>query len=321
MDFMSKDIDAFIEYCGITATGRTLYKIKNKIEKVSNFYKGKLDNLKLEDLHRFLSDLNKRDFAPSTKNDTIKAFKRFLKWKYKDWNTRFDELKDFKTDSNDQRKLDKSDLLTPDEMRIIFGGEENIKYKTLLLLFQETACRPEEILKLKWKDIDVKKEEIKLHSSKTDKTRYIPVRDTIPHLKRYKEECFVETPKANDRVFEISASALQSHLDYLEKKLKFSKHLYPYLWRHTVLSKMIRKLSPKVYENFAGHSLETGMKIYAHLDTDDLKDELKQKIWKIEEITEERTKVIDKIIKDVQEMKEKIAQIQAGNYNVNAKTN
>ena len=67
--------------------------------------------------------------------------------------------------------------------------------------------------------------------------------------------------------------------------LEFQKHLYPYLWRHSVLTNMIKKLSPKVYEQFAGHSLETGMQIYAHLDTDDLKEELYSKIYQIKELT------------------------------------
>jgi len=33
---------------------------------------------------------------------------------------------------------------------------------------------------------------------------------------------------------------------------------------------------------FAGHSLETGMKIYAHLDNDDLRQELNEKVYHLE---------------------------------------
>lgn len=293
---MSKgDIEKFIDYCGITATGRTLYKLENKLKQISKFYKNNLDNLTLEDLHKFLSYLNKRSIAPSTKNDFIKTFKRFLKWKYKDWSKRFDDLKDFKLNGNAQRRLDKSDLLSTDEMKLIINATDSMKYKTLLLLLQETACRPEEILKLQWKDVDFNKEEIKLHSSKTDKTRYIPVKNSIAHLNRYKKECFYETPRADEKVFDITASALQSKLDNIEKKLKFSKHLYPYLWRHSVLSKMIKTLSPKVYEMYSGHSLETGMKVYAHLDTQDLKDELLEKVYGIEELTTEQKQEIKKL--------------------------
>ncbi len=295
---MSKsDIKDFLEYCGISATESTLKKISHKIVYIDKYFKGKLSNLTLKDVHRFLSHLNKQKYATSTKNDFIKAFKRFLKWKYKDWNIRFNALEDAKANSRDQRKLSKEDLLTPDEMRIILNSIDSLKYKTLLLLFQETACRPEEILKLKWKEIDFNKKEIKLHSSKTDKTRHIPINESIPHLNRYREECFYEPPRANDKLFSMSNNAILDFLNRTEKKLKFKKHLYPYLWRHSVLTRMIKQLSPKVYEMYSGHSLETGMKIYAHLDNDDLREELNNKIYKIEEITKKDNEEIKKIKK------------------------
>ena len=60
---------------------------------------------------------------------------------------------------------------------------------------------------------------------------------------------------------------------------------------------MIKELSPKVYEMYAGHSLETGMRIYAHLDNDDLRKELDEKIYKIEKLTKEDKEEIIKLKK------------------------
>jgi len=282
-----KDREKFLEYCGITAGANSLKKIKAKLDIINYFYKGKTDNLKLEDIHKFLSWVNKSNYyAKSTKNDIIKVFKRYLKWKYKDWNTRFNELKDAKLNGNDGRQIDKEDLLTPDEMNLIISATHSIKYKAILLLMQETACRPEEILRnLKWKDISWNKSEIKLYSNKTERARHIPIKNSIGHLKRYRTECFPTPPKADEMVFGLSSQALSDHLNKIEKELKLTKHLYPYLWRHSILSKMIKTLSPKVYEMYAGHSLETGMKTYAHLDTDDLREELNDKIYHIEELT------------------------------------
>jgi len=83
----------------------------------------------------------------------------------------------------------------------------------------------------------------------------------------------------------------------IEKELNFSKHLYCYLWRHSILTRMIKELSPKVYEMYSGHNLETGMKIYAHLDNDDLRQELNDKIYHIEAITKEDNEKIKKLEK------------------------
>lgn len=295
--------DKFLSYCGITAGENSLKKVKYKLAIINRFYKNKTDNLKLEDIHKFLSWINKSNYAKGTRNDIIKIFKRFLKWKYKDWSERFNGLKDAKLNANAGRQLDKEDLLTPDEMQLIVNSTDSIMYKTLFLLFQETACRPEEILNLKWKEINWDKGEVRLHSNKTDKTRFIPIKNSIGHLNRYKAECFSVNPKGDERVFDISIQAIHDYLGNLEKRIGFTKHLYPYLWRHSILTRMIKKLSPKVYEMYSGHSLETGMETYAHLDTDDLRTELNERIYHFEELTKEENNKIKELEERIEEYK------------------
>lgn len=309
---MSKEDEKFLEFCGITASKRTLVKIKEKLNIINKFYKNKTDNLNLDDVRRFLSWVNKSDYAKGTKNDIIKVFKRFLKWKYQDWSKKFNDLKDAKMNGNAGRKIDKEDLLTQDEMLLIINAEDSIKYKAILLLLQETACRPEEILKnAKWKDINWTRGEIKLYSNKTDKTRFIPIKNSLAHLKRYREECFQVTPRGDEQIFGISDQSLIDHLKYLEKKTGLSKHLYPYLWRHSILTRMIKTLSPKVYEMYSGHALETGMETYAHLDTDDLRDELNEKIYKIEELTKEEKDEIKKLKEEMKQLESQIIKDRA----------
>jgi integrase len=304
-------ITDFLDYCAITATETTLVKIKGKAIIIADVFQKDLGKLTLKDIRDFLRILNKSNWAISTKNDTKKVLKRFLKWKYEDWSSRFNQLDDIKINGNDQRQLSKNDLLTFDEMRIIISSIESLKYKTILLLLQETAARPQELMALKWRDVSLGKKEIKLHSSKTDKTRHIPINESAAHLSRYKTECFSHTPRADDFVFpspkdkrkHLTGQALQDFLDRLERRLEFRKHLYPYLWRHSILTNMIKKLSPKVYQQYAGHSLETGMRIYAHLDTDDLKEELYSKIYVIEDLTgkdNKKLKAIENRIKKLE---------------------
>jgi integrase len=286
-------ITDFLKYCRITAGDSSIVKIRNKIILIADTMNKDLDKIVLEDIRDFLVSLNKCDKAIATKNDTKKVLKRFLRWKYPDWSSKFNQLSDVKLNTkNEQRNISKSDLLTPDEMRIIVSSVDSLKYKTILLLMQETANRPEELLKLKWKDIDFNSNEVKLNSAKTKETRSIPINESIKHLQRYKTECFYETPNNDDYVFpsnlskikHLTTQGLNDFLIRLERRLQFNKHLYPYLWRHSILSRMIKTLSPKVYEMYSGHSLETGMKIYSHLDTDDLKEELYSKVYEMKEL-------------------------------------
>ncbi len=321
-------IDDFLNYCKITACDSSIVKIRGKIILIADTFGKDLDKLTIKDLEKFLILLNKSELAIATKNDIKKNLKRFIKRNYPDWSSKFNGLMDVKLNTKQEsRRLSKSDLLTPDEMQMIISSAESIKHKTILLLMQETANRPEEILKLKWGAIDNNSKEIKLHSSKTGEDRIIPINESFQHLERYRKECFYEPPRNTDYVFpnprnnkkHITTQALSDFILKIERKLKFKKHLYPYLWRHSILSQMITKLSPKVYEMYSGHSLETGMKIYAHLDTTNIKKELWEKVYDIEELTQkdneeiknlkERLTAIEKIIQKLPDKIKKLAKI------------
>jgi len=287
-----KVITSFLRYCEITAGKHSIIKIKGKIVQIADILNKPLDSLELEDVREFLALINQSSLAIATKNDTKKTLKRFLKWKYKNWSSKFADLKDVKLNSKEGRKITKEDLLTPKEMDLIVKNVDSLKYKTILLLMQETANRPEEVLKLRWKDINFDKGEVKLDSAKTGEFRNIPIYKVLEHLKRYRLEGFYETPKAEDFVFtsyqdtskHLSVQSLSRFLNILEKKINFNRHLYPYLWRHSILSQMIKSLSPKLYEMYAGHSLEVGMNTYAHLDNEDLRKEL-DKVYDQTELT------------------------------------
>lgn len=307
-------IKDYLNYCRITASDTSITKIKGKVVLIADTINKPLDSLTLKDIQTFLVLLNGSNLAISTKNDFKKILKRFIKWMYKDHSLRFGDLKEIRLNTkNEGRQLDKSDLLTPEEMKLLVNGTDSLKYKTILLLMQETANRPEELMKLKFKDIDFNSKEIKLNSSKTGETRNIPINKSIEHLRRYKTECFYYPPRNNDYVFPnprnkdkpMTTQALSEFLLKLERKLKFSKHLYPYLWRHSILSTMIKTLSPKVYEMYSGHSLETGMKFYSHFDTEDLKKELYEKVFKIEKLSETDNKRIKELEKRIKKLERK----------------
>jgi integrase len=301
----NKDIITdFLKYCRITAGDSSILKIQGKIILITDTIKKDLDKLTLEDIRDFLTLLNKSSKAIATKNDIKKTLKRFLRWKYTDWSSRFNQLSDAKCNTKQEgRSLVKGDLLTPEEMKFIINSVDSLKYKTILLLMQETANRPEELLKVKWKDINFNTKEIKFSSSKTGESRTIPINESINHLERYKIECFAEPPRNDDFVFPssnskkgyLSVQGLNDFLNKTEHKIEFKKHLYPYLWRHSILSRMIKTLSPKVYEMYAGHSLEMGMKTYSHLDNEDLKEELFKKVYHIEELTKGEQNKIKKL--------------------------
>lgn len=289
----SKTLDDFLDYCRITAGEK---KVKN-IERIMLQIYDILDcslSFNLERLRKFLSLLNQSDKLISTQNDIKKVLKRFLKWKYRDWNDRFSEFRDLiiKDDRNHE-KINASTLLTEDEIEKLIRQAESFRYKAMIILAYETAGRPEEILKLKWNDIDLEKGSVKLHSSKTGRVRVNPIKESVIHLKRYKQEYPYPLVKADDYVFPSpkdrkSPISSQNVHDYLKKLsvVSIKRPIFLYLIRHTRLTSLHQKLSPKAYEKFADHSIDTAIRHYSHLSSDDVREEMLEKIYHIEEISE-----------------------------------
>jgi integrase len=289
----------FLEYLSMTAGDKRISMAERQLLQFRDVTGTPFNRMTLKILRRFLALLNKSDKGTETKNDIKKTIKRFLRWYYADWSNRFDELRDIKTaDGTNHKKINAATILTADEINVIVRAIESLKYKALTTLLYESAARPEELLKLKWNDVHLDKGEVKLYSSKTRRTRVVPIKECIGHLRRYKQECFFPPAKPGDYVFpsprneqkHLTVSSLDDFFRKLEKRLKFAKHLFPYLFRHSRLTLLHKKLSPKCYEKIPGHSIELGTKRYAHLSNDDVREEMFAKIFAVEELGEEDNK-------------------------------
>lgn len=312
----NKTLNDFLDYCRITAGEK---KIKN-IERIMLQIYDVLDcslSFNLERLRKLLSLLNQSDKLTSTQNDIKKVLKRFLKWKYSDWNNRFAEFRDLIIkDGRNHDKINSSTILKEDEIESLLRQAESLRYKAMIILAYESAGRPEEILKLKWNDIDLDRGSVKLHSSKTGRTRINPIKEAVIHLKRYKQEYPYSFVRADDYVFPSPKDrklpiASQKVHDYL-KKLGFTaikRPIFMYLIRHTRLTSLHQKLSPKAYEKFADHSIDTAIKHYSHLSSDDVREEMLEKIYHIEEISGD-----DKI--KMKKLEEQIGKLSMDNSNI-----
>jgi len=312
------NINSFLDKCRTTASSNSIIKIRGKIIPIADIFEKNIGKLTQKDIQQFAILIKESDLALSTKNDYKKVLKRFLKWKHLDWSNKFNNLEDLKAKTKGSgRKLSKKDLLTPEEMKFLVDSSHSLKLKCLLVLMQETAFRPEEVLKLKWKDVDLESNEIKLHSAKTGDTRTIPLKESFDWLRKYKREGFYPRAEAEMWIFpqdtnrekKLTSQLLDAKLKKLQKNLKFKKRLYAYLWRHTILSHMIRVLSPKCYEKFSGHSLQTGLRTYAHLNTDDLRQELDEKHYQVQDLAPSEREEFEQLKKEVQQNRLDIAKL------------
>lgn len=273
-----------------------------------------LDEWTYDILSQFLEVLNKTEMAKYTKNDYKKNLKAFLKFQYDDWYIRFKELKHKglkQVDPVNRKKINKQTLLKSNEFELLVRGCDKPLMRVYVHLAYKSAGRPEELLKLKFKHINLDTGELNLYSSKTDKPRDIFVDDECKNdILNYKENQYsYPAPNKEDYIFvspvkrsvPITTPTLYSNLKTVSKRTIQREDITPYLFRHTRLSYLIRILSPKIYEKFAGHSLEVGMKFYAHVDVDDVKEELYAKVFDKKEMPLEKENKIKREMKAMQE--------------------
>jgi integrase len=247
----------------------------------------------------------------SGKNEAIKNLKYFIRWLKDDENL----LKGLKAihqrKGYNTKKLNPSTLLTEDEIKALLNACKSEPKKVVMISLQtELGLRPSELLALKWKDIKIDESEgvgeVKIYSGKTRDTRVLPFKDSINVLLLWKEYYPFPNLKDNDLIFPNplirNKPLYRSYLSQLYRNLSRKlgmRNIYPYLARHSKLTKMNGKLPSKVAAAYGGHS-EKIASVYTHLSEDDIREIVLKQIY---DIKEPDTKTKKKLEEDIEKLK------------------
>ncbi|MCK5624833.1 tyrosine-type recombinase/integrase [Candidatus Pacearchaeota archaeon] len=313
-------IESFVDYCGMSACSHALDMIERKMYQIYDVMEKSLYNLELKDLREFLVILNNSSISVPTQNDIKKVLKRFLKFHYDDWSSRFKELIDIKKKREEiDRKINKNSLVTAEELELLIRTAEKLRYKALISLLSETGARTEEVRTAKWSSINLESKEMSLFSSKTSRGRTIPLNESIIHLKRYKQEFPFPNVSDNDFIFPtprnrskpVSSSGMSMYFKELGKKAGITKPIFPYLFRHTKLTQMYKTISNPLAKKFSGHSPNSNIGArYTHIDNDDMRDAVLSQVYHVEEISEEKKHELEIKMEDMEKrFEEKIRDI------------
>ena len=277
---------------------------KRTILKLFKFLNKDWDKITYDDYVSVASAIANSKNGVKQKNSDRYFISRFLKDNFEDWEKKFKmfELLSMEQEGED-KKLSPKELLTELEIDKLMKTTSDMKKISLIAVLSMSAGRPEEIVKLKWCDVDFVREQIYLYSGKTKKRRAVYIGSAINHLIRLKKEMNsldddLIFPAKQDKIMKVGS--LSYMLQEMGKEAGIKKRIFPYLFRHTRLSFLITKLSPKVYEEVAGHSLQMGMKTYAHLSQDKIIKEMKEKVFDVEELSPEEKDVLEKRIEELE---------------------
>ena len=245
------------------------------------------DKATKEDITRVGGLILQSDFSTKTKQDIIGS----IKCAYKLW---YGENEYYpKQVCGLKRPSSRTSLKLPEEMlseeqiyqMIKLCGNMRDKF-FIALMGLDGALRPIEAQNIKWRDI--KKDKygyfIKIYTAKKSgnkETRTVRLIKSEPYFIKWTHDYPGE--KRDDKyVFvnfvnrkQVGKATIRGLFKRLKKKLGCKGRLYPYLLRHSLITKMSKdpRIPIAVLKKFVGHSLRSNaIAEYQHIGDDDLKD-------------------------------------------------
>lgn len=262
------------------------------------------NKLNLKDMRSLLAIINDSHLSDNVKNNLKIDIKNFLKFLFKDWSVRFSNFDDIKVSANkkNEKKLNPKSILKKEDIEKLVKHEKSNYWKALFLTQYEGSLRTKEVRFLKWDDIifnvDGDISEINIYATKTKKSRIIFVKEATFYLQKLKEEQ-ENTQTKGVYIFHskidinrpISKGAVSIWMRALSQKALGHK-IWNYLLRHSRGTELYRlakegKIAKDTAIKFMGHS-EDMSEFYTHLDESDVKEMLKNQIYKLEDLPEEK---------------------------------
>ena len=127
-------------------------------------------------------------------------------------------------------------------------------------------------------------------------------------LKRWKESYPFPDVTNHDYIFPsvsakdnpISPQLTWHILKEISKRAGINKPIYNYIFRHSRLNMLYKKLPIQIHRKYAGHSKDSNMsRIYEHLDNEDLMKIAIDNIYKSEELPPEKKLEFEKEIENL----------------------
>lgn len=318
---MLNDYLAYRKARGITSEEK-LMDVRRYILHLRYILEKEFRTMNLKDLRSILALISSSRLSAYVKNTIKTDLKNFLKYLFPDWSLRFASLEDIKLISNprNEKRLNSKALLQKEDIEKIMKHETKIFWKSFFIVQYEGALRTKETRFLKWEDIkfnvDGDISEISIYSTKTKKARTVFVKEATYYLSRLKEEQenlgkkgIYVFPSRADHNKPIDKATVSEWFRDLTKKV-LGRAGWNYLLRHSRGTELYRlakqgKIAKDTAIEFMGHS-EDMSDVYSHFDKEEIKEMLKNQVYKLEEIPEEKKSEIEQEIERLKTENEKL---------------
>jgi site-specific recombinase XerD len=168
----------------------------------------------------------------------------------------------------DRREYKLPEVLSKSEMQSIISSISNLKHKSIISTIYACGLRLSEALNLRVKDIDSKRNLLRIEQSKGNKDRYVPLSENLLQLlreyyKSYKPKHFLFEGQNGER---YSARSVQSILKNALKKAKIQKNVSVHSLRHSYASHLLESgVDIRIIQKLLGHRSIKTTQIYTHV--------------------------------------------------------
>jgi site-specific recombinase XerD len=176
---------------GNNLSSHKIYRYIQSFRVLSHEIGFNLEDAKKHDLIRLIGKINQnniegKDYAPESRKELKKAFKKFYNWKE---NTENPECLDFMSltvKKSNRSKVNPAELPTPKQVRKLVSNAKNRRDRAMIYLLWESGARVGELLNLDWENVRFEDDFIRVTINGKTGERTVPVKDCRRYLETWK---------------------------------------------------------------------------------------------------------------------------------------
>lgn len=210
--------------------------------------------------------------SASAQNVSINAIKKFFRVNYPN--------KKIKVFIRPKKSKNLPTVLSIKEVQQMIDNARNLKHKSIILTLYDLGVRRNELINLKWGDIDRNRMVVRINEGKGRKDRFVPLSERL--LKLYEE--YYNSDKHLGYIFlgqndKYSGSSVKEVVKYCAEGI--NKKVTPHTLRHTFATHLLESgLDIRYVQAFLGHTRITTTQIYTHVTAESF-DNIERKKLKI----------------------------------------
>jgi integrase/recombinase XerD len=221
-----------------------------------------------DDMIRFVNEyIIRNNLSYSYQNQFVNSAKLFFKQVIK-------SPLDIEKLERPRREHKLPNVLSKEEVKAILTSQKNTKHRTMLSLIYACGLRRSELLSLRPKDIDSKRNILKIINAKGKKDRIIPISENIiemlrAYYKLYKPKIWLFEGQEEQTPY--SEKSLQSVLKQAVEKAGINKPVTLHWLRHSYATHLLESGTDLRYiQELLGHKSSKTTEIYTHVSTKSL---------------------------------------------------